>query len=73
MAVELTVSRGTGPLCSQQPSHNGFVLTDKLLMLNHARTGEQPLDYPINPFPQHTFFHSQHTTDAPVPAQTFPL
>lgn len=59
-------------LCSQQPSHDGFALTDKLLMLNCARTGGQPLDYPINPFPQRAFFFSQCTTDVPVPARTAP-
>lgn len=73
MAVELRVSQNTGPFCSEQPSDNNFVLTDKLLVLNHARIREQPLDYLINPLPQHTFFSSQHTTDVPLPAQTFPL
>lgn len=34
-------------------SCNGFVLTDKLLTLNCARTGEQPLDDPINSSLQH--------------------
>lgn len=54
-------------------SCNGFVSTDKLLTLNCARAGEQPLDDPINSSPQHTFFYAQHTTDVPVVAQPFPL
>lgn len=41
-------------------SCNGFVSTDKLLTLNCARAGEQPLDDPINSSPQHTFFYAQH-------------
>lgn len=54
-------------------SCNGFVLTDELLTLNCARTGEQPLDDLVSSSLQHTFLYSQHATDVPVVAQPFPL
>lgn len=66
-------SCGSDSLMGHRSTGNGFVLTDKLLVLNCGGTGEQPLDEPINSSPQHRFLYSQHAMDVPAVAQPFPL